>query len=188
MVLRTRLLRTAFALALVLASAAQIAAAAPSIRIENFGTMNANYYRGAQPKGRDYGDLAALGVKTIIDLQDVDGDRNESVMAKAAGLAYYRIPMSTHRAPTDEQLARFFKLVNDPAAQPVYVHCKGGRHRTGVMTAAYRMAVDGWTPDQAFDEMKRFDFGPAFLHAEFKDYVYTFDAKRVPAAVIAAQQ
>jgi protein-tyrosine phosphatase len=85
-----------------------------------------------------------------------------------------------------EQLAFFFKLVNDPAAQPVYVHCKGGRHRTGVMTAAYRMSFDGWTADQAFGEMKRYDFGPDFLHPEFKKYVYGYDPKGITVTTAVA--
>jgi tyrosine-protein phosphatase SIW14 len=64
--------------------------------------------------------------------------------------------------------------VNDPANQPVYVHCVGGKHRTGVMTAVYRMTQDGWTADQAFKEMKQFKFGADFLHKEFKEFVYSF--------------
>ena len=87
---------------------------------------------------------------------------------------YVSLPMTTHTVPTVEELARFLAIVNDPAHQPVYVHCVGGKHRTGVMTAAYRMTNEAWTADQAFSEMKRYKFGAAFLHSEFKDYVYAF--------------
>ena len=69
------------------------------------------------------------------------------------------------------------RLVNDPVSQPVYVHCAGGRHRTGVMTAVYRMTSDGWTSDQAFKEMKRYHFGADFLHPEFKRFVYAYRAQ-----------
>lgn len=187
----TRLSRGAVAVALALSIALPAAAKSrerfTNVRIENFGQVNDHYYRGAQPFGRDYADLAALGVRTIIDLQE-DGDPNESRLAREAGIAYYVIPMSTRRAPTSDQLATFFRLVSDPA-RPVYVHCKGGRHRTGVMTAAYRMAFEGWKADRAYDEMKRYDFGPSFLHPEFKRYVYNFDASRapMPAAAVATQ-
>ena len=193
MVHSSRLLRTAAALALACAVALPASAGPKNqvarVAIENFGQVNDHLYRGAQPYGRDYEDLAALGVRVIIDLQDTDGDPAETRLAKAAGITYYRIPMSTRRAPTNDQLATFFRLVSDPS-QPVYVHCKGGRHRTGVMTAAYRMAFDRWTADQAFAEMKRYDFGLDFLHPEFKKYVYTFDASRapIPTLVAAAQQ
>jgi tyrosine-protein phosphatase SIW14 len=64
--------------------------------------------------------------------------------------------------------------VNDPARQPVYVHCAAGRHRTGVMTAVYRMECDGWTADQAYTEMKQYKFGWDFLHPEFKRFVYRY--------------
>ena len=146
------------------------------IRIGNFGQVNANYYRGEQPEGRDYADLAALGIKTVIDLQE-DGEANETSLVEAAGMKFYRFPMNTHVPPTSAQLAKFMEIVNDPAQQPVYVHCKGGRHRTGVMTAVYRMEQDGWTADRAFGEMKRYRFGADFLHPEFKRYVYSYGAR-----------
>lgn len=88
----------------------------------------------AQPKGREYADLVALSVKTVIDLQE-DGNVTEGQLVESAGMKFYRIPMTTHEAPTREELTLFLRLVNDPANQPVYVHCAGGRHRTGVMTA-----------------------------------------------------
>ena len=145
-----------------------------TIRISNFGRISDSYYRGAQPKGRDYADLAALGVKTVIDLQGDGDNANEAKLVEASGMRFYRIGMTPRVAPTAEQLATFLRIVNDPAQQPVYVHCAGGRHRTGVMTAIYRMEKDGWTSDQAFKEMKKYDFGFDFLHPEFKTFVYAY--------------
>ncbi|MGE3520794.1 MAG: tyrosine-protein phosphatase [Vicinamibacterales bacterium] len=144
------------------------------IRIGNFGQVNANYYRGEQPNGRDYTDLAALGVRTVIDLQ-ADGDNlDEEQLVEAAGMAFYRIPMTTRVPPTADQLAQFRRIVNDPAQQPVYVHCAGGKHRTGVMTAVYRIEQDGWTAAQAYEEMKQYKFGASFWHPEFKKFVYSY--------------
>jgi len=150
-----------------------------TITIGNFGEVAPTYFRGEQPEGSDYATLAAFGIKTVIDLQ-ADGQANEKGLVEKAGMAFHRIPMTTHTAPTKGQIAEFLKLVNDPANQPVYVHCAGGKHRTGVMTAIYRMAHDGWTSDQAFKEMKQYKFGADFLHPEFKSFVYAYRA--VPAA------
>jgi|RhiMethySRZTD1v2_1073278.scaffolds.fasta_scaffold00800_6 tyrosine-protein phosphatase SIW14 len=155
--------------------------AAPRIAIDNFGQINANYYRGAQPEGRDYKDLATLGVKTVIDLQ-ADGNPGEEQLVKSAGMKFHRIPMTTRVVPTEEQLSHFMKLVNDPANQPVYVHCAGGRHRTGVMTAAYRINHDRWNAEQAFKEMKDYKFGADFLHPEFKRFVYAYHVEPQPTA------
>ena len=77
-------------------------------------------------------------------------------------------------APTQTDLRRFVQIVNDPANQPVYVHCAGGKRRTGVMAAVYRMTPDGWSADHAFKEMKQYKFGADFLHPEFKRFVYGY--------------
>jgi len=147
-----------------------------AVHIDNFGQVSATYYRGAQPKGRDYADLAALGVKAVISLTSSDAAADEEAMAHRAGLSYFQIPMTTRVVPTAAQLTQFLTLVNDPANLPVYVHCVGGRHRTGVMTAAYRITHDGWTADRAFNEMKQYKFGADFLHPEFKQFVYSYPA------------
>lgn len=146
------------------------------IRIDNFGQINRTYYRGAQPDGHDYQDLAALGVKTLINLTSDDAKANERSVVERAGMRYFQIPMTTHEPPTAAAIADFLNIVSDPANQPVYVHCVGGRHRTGVMTAVYRMTREAWTADQAFREMKRYKFGADFLHPEFKKFVYGYPA------------
>ena len=156
-----------------------------ALHIDNFGRVNDHYFRGAQPVGRDFSDLAAFGIKTVIDLQ-ADGISGEAGFVEAAGMTFHRIPMTTHTPPTDEQLATFLALVNDPANQPVYVHCAGGRHRTGVMTAVYRMTADNWSPERAFQEMKQFKFGADFLHAEFKQFVYRYHAAAPEETLTAA--
>jgi len=152
-----------------------------SIRIDNFGRVSELYYRGSQPNGRDYADLAALGIKTIIDLQEY-GKAEERGMVEKAGMQYVNIRMNTRVNPTEAQIAQFLSIVNDPARQPVYVHCAGGRHRTGVMTALYRMTKEGWTSDQAFKEMKQYRFGADYLHPEFKKFVYAYRTPTPPSA------
>jgi len=156
-----------------------------NIQIDNFGRINNNYYRGAQPDGADYTDLAALGVKTVIDLTQ-DGRADEKGFVEHAGMKFYRIPMTTSDQPADAAVSQFLKLVNDPANLPVYVHCQGGRHRTGVMTAVYRMKKDGWTADRAYDEMKQYRFEGFPGHPTLKHFVYDYythlDHSRVVAA------
>lgn len=150
-----------------------------NIKIGNFGQVNANYYRGEQPEDGDYAALAALGIRTVIDLQADGGNDHEAQLVEAAGMTFHRIPMATRVAPTLEQIAQFMTIVINPAHQPVYVHCAGGKHRTGVMTAVYRMEHDGWTADQAYQEMKRYKFGSSIWHPELKDFVYHYQPLRM---------
>ena len=149
------------------------------IHIGNFGRINDNYFRGAQPRGTDYRDLAAIGVKTVIDLQ-ADGPSSEAGAVKSAGMNFIRIGMTTTKAPTEAQVAQFLEIVNDPANQPVFVHCAGGRHRTGTMTALYRMTNEGWTPAQAYNEMKQYRFEGFPDHPVLRNYVYAYKAAPLP--------
>src|SRR5438093_4462824 len=145
------------------------------IKIGNFGRIDDTYYRGAQPSANDYADLAALGIKTVIDLT-VDGLSDEQGFVERTGMKFYRIPLTTSDRPSDAAVTRFLKLVNDPANQPVFVHCQGGRHRTGTMTAVYRMTHDGWTAEQAYNEMKKYRFEGFPGHPSLKKLVYDFYA------------
>jgi tyrosine-protein phosphatase SIW14 len=167
------------ALSLAVSSTAQPASAGKlvDIRIDNFGKIDDHYYRGAQPNAGDYADLAALGVRTVIDLTQ-GGHPEEQDLVARAGMHFYRIPMTTSDRPSEAAVADFLRLVNDPANQPVYVHCQGGRHRTGVMTAVYRMTEDGWTADRAYAEMKQFNFEGFPGHPTLKNFVYAYDAQR----------
>ena len=143
------------------------------IHIKNFGRTNENYFRGAQPESHDYPDLAGLGVKTVIDLTR-GGRADEQALVERAGMKFYRIPLTTSERPSEAAIKQFLTLVNNPANQPVFVHCQGGRHRTGVMTAVYRMTKDGWTPDHAYDEMKQYHFESFPGHPVLKQFVYDY--------------
>jgi tyrosine-protein phosphatase SIW14 len=145
-----------------------------TITILNFGQVNANYYRGGEPQDSDYAALAALGIRTVIALRPAERNDQEARLVEAAGMTFHRIAMHSEVAPTLEHVAEFMTIVSDPARQPVYVHCSGGKHRTGAMTAVYRMEHDGWTADQAFQEMTRYGFGPSILHRKLKDFVYRY--------------
>lgn len=162
------------------------AAKVAALRIDNFGVVSPTYFRGSMPDRRDLQDLKALGVKTVIDLTSDDGEAGEQAMVEKSGMRFVKIPMTTRTIPTADQMAQFLSLVNDSSAQPVYVHCIGGRHRTGVMTALYRMTQEGWTGERAFAEMKDFKFGADFLHPEFKKFVLAYKGDdRVTAPILA---
>ena len=151
--------------------------------IKNFGKVNGNYYRGSQPSQVQMEELKRLGVKTIIDLRK-DKVASAADWASRAGLQYFNITMKPSKAATDEQTAYFLSLVNDPKNWPVYVHCKGGRHRTGALTAVYRITHDRWTAAQAWEEMKAYDFNDGLFGGPGaqKKFVFNFYQQRVANA------
>jgi protein tyrosine/serine phosphatase len=159
----------------------------PNIRIKNFGQMDENYYRGARPKKEDFQSLADLGVKTVIDLTDKPKDY-EKPAVEALGMKYINIPMSDKSYPTEEAIATFLQLVNDPNTGTFFVHCAGGRHRTGVMGAVYRFNKYGWDYDMAYKEMKNYDFYTRWGHGAMKDFVIDYASKLKTAGTQAAEQ
>jgi protein tyrosine/serine phosphatase len=143
------------------------------VKIKNFGRMDERFYRGAQPKEADYRSLAALGIKTVIDLRD-DAKDYEKPAVEALGMRYVNIPMSDKDYPREEQIEAFLKLANDPETGAFYVHCAGGRHRTGVMGAVYRFTKYGWDYDRVYKEMKDYDFYTRWGHGDMKKYVQDY--------------
>jgi protein-tyrosine phosphatase len=158
----------------------------PNIKIKNFGQLDERFYRGGRPKSEDFKTLAELGVKTVIDLTD-NSREYEQPAVEAAGLRYINIPMVDKGYPEIAQINEFLKVVDDPSTGKFFVHCAGGRHRTGVVGAVYRFKHHNWNLDQVITEMYEYDFGSGFGHGKQKDFVkdywQQFQTKQ-PAAVV----
>jgi protein tyrosine/serine phosphatase len=117
--------------------------------------------------------LKKLGVTTIVDLRGNRGPMlRERARAEALGMRFIDIPVPGMSAPTHAQVAQFLQLFQD-ANQKVFVHCYFGEDRTGVMVAAYRIAQQHWTADQAVREMYSFGFH-YHLYRGMRAYVQTF--------------
>ena len=142
----------------------------PNVKIKNFGQMNERFFRGARPDDKDYAALSALGVTTIIDLTD-NSKEYEQPAVERAGLRYVNIPMLDKSYPSMDQINEFLKVVDDPATGKFFVHCAGGRHRTGVVGAVYRFTHDKWNLDQVLAEMEQYEFDSGYGHGKQKDFV-----------------
>ena len=147
-----------------------------TVKIKNFGQMDERFYRGAQPKERDYESLKAIGINTVVDLQD-EPKEYEKRIVESLGMRYVNIPMVGKTYPTEEAVAAFLKLVDDPQTGKFYVHCAGGRHRTGALGAVYRFTKYNWNYDQVYAEMKKFDFYTSWGHGDFKTFVKDYWAR-----------
>ncbi len=128
--------------------------------VPNFGKINATLYRGGQPSKNGFEELKRLGVQIVVNLRDDNSEAERSAVT-AAGLEYVAVPWDC-RHPANSLAARFLQVLQENREKKIFVHCHAGVDRTGLMIAAYRMAEQGWTPEQARDEMK--DFGFNFIH------------------------
>lgn len=157
-----------------------------NVNIKNFGQMDERFFRGGQPKEEQYTQLASLGIKTVIDLTDEPKDYERS-RVEALGMRYVNIPMSDKSYPPSSKINEFLKLVDDPTTGKFYVHCAGGRHRTGVMGAVYRFNHYNWTYDQVYKEMKDYDFYTRWGHGDMKKFVQDYAASYQPKEAVAAE-
>jgi protein tyrosine/serine phosphatase len=162
---------SAIALALTYFSAAAAAQDAPQYgELPNFHQVNAQLYRGAQPRPDGFRRLASLGVKTVINLRAADRNaRAEEREARAAGLQYFNVPLPPYARATDEQVERALALIDAPENRPVFLHCKHGEDRTGTVVAAYRISREGWTRERAEEEAEL--RGMSRTQFEMRDYI-----------------
>jgi protein tyrosine/serine phosphatase len=153
---------------------------APSKDLPNFGCINANFYRGAQPTEEGIKELARRGIKTIINLRGADKKAQiEENQARNAGIKFINIPLNNWSGPKDADIKQIIALIDSPENQPVFVHCKRGADRTGTVIAVYRITRDSWTAKQAKTEAKTFRFG--WWQFRMKDYIedYYEDLKKL---------
>jgi len=128
--------------------------------LPNFHQVNQQLYRGGQPQDGGLRTLKDLGVKTIVNLRGEDAHtRAESEEAQSLGLRYYSISLPGFSRPKDEEVGHVLDIINAPENQPIFIHCRRGKDRTGTIIACYRIYHDGWTAEQAKDEARRYGLG-----------------------------
>ena len=131
------------------------------IGLSNVGRVSPGIFRGAQPLQEGYETLREMGIKTVINLRSQHGEKD---IVEAAGMQSIEIPMSVFWAIDIEKVNNIINSMVNPDNQPVYIHCKLGQDRTGVVIAAYRMRVDGWSLTEAEAEMQSFGFSDLWIN------------------------
>ncbi len=123
--------------------------------LPNFHKVSDMLYRSAQPSAEGLKNLKAMGIETVINLRSFHSDRDE---IGDTGLAHEHIRMKAWHAE-EEDTVKFLQIVTNPKRSPVLVHCQHGADRTGTMCALYRVAVQGWSKEEALKEMMQGGFG-----------------------------
>lgn len=123
--------------------------------VPNIFQVSTNLYRSAQPTAQGMQNLKRHGIVTIVNLRSFHSDRDE---LGTTGLGHEHLYMKAWH-PERKEVERFLQIVTDPKRTPVLVHCQHGADRTGTMCAMYRIAVQGWTKEEAIREMTDGGFG-----------------------------
>ena len=121
---------------------------------DNLYKVDNKLYRSAQPSNVGMKELEQKGIKEVLNLRYFHNDKDE---LEGTTLIGHRIPMVAHNV-TYPQLVKALKTIQQ-AKGPVLVHCLHGSDRTGVIVAAYRIAIQNWSKEEAIKEMKQGNYG-----------------------------
>jgi hypothetical protein len=146
------------------------------------------FYRGGQMTAPGFVDaVGRFGIRCIVNLQDEYPDPDlalgyfttatipESELCRRLGVRYVYLPpdlIPRHLIPAERPAAidRLLALLDDESNYPILIHCRAGMHRTGVLTAVYRMEYEGYTPLEAIRELKANGF-PEYDCTSANDYI-----------------
>jgi protein-tyrosine phosphatase len=139
--------------------------------LPNFGRVADNLYRGGQPTSDGFKSLHGMGVGIVVDLREKPSEvASEKRQVESLGMKSIGIPWSANHEPSSAQIVEFLDLVRTNPDTKIFVHCRRGADRTGVMIAAYRIAVDHKIVAEAVSEMHRYHYDWVF-RGQLKRYI-----------------
>ncbi len=143
--------------------------------VPNLHKVSERLYRSAQPSAEGMRNVRAMGIETLVNLRSFHSDRDE---VGDTGLAYEHIYMKAWH-PEEEEAVRFLQIITNPRRAPVLVHCQHGADRTGTMCVLYRVAVQGWSKEEAIKEMTQGGFGFHGVWQNLIEWINALDVEEI---------
>jgi protein tyrosine phosphatase (PTP) superfamily phosphohydrolase (DUF442 family) len=140
--------------------------------VTNCFKVHNNLYRGAQPTAEGIQQLKNTGIKTIINLRTFHSDKDEA--SGIEGIKRIHLYVQPWHIENKE-IETFLKTMQDPESTPAFIHCQHGSDRTGTFIAVYRMVLQGWTPQEALEELKYGGYGFHAIWTNLEKFVLSFD-------------
>ncbi len=117
-------------------------------------------FRGPQPVTiEDWQTLAKLGIKATLNLESgshllADGEPlREMFQAEAYGIRVIAHPLGEIFPPTQGELRLAYRAIC--SFKPIYVHCKKGVDRTGMVIGDYQATIGICDKPEAIKRMKK---------------------------------
>ena len=141
--------------------------------IPRFQAVTESVFRGGQPTEAGFRFLRQKGIKTVINLREENG---EKALVESLGMKYVHLPSRARDPIPEEAIQTFFRVIQDPASHPIFIHCERGADRTGAMVGLYRIAFQGWDGKRAYEEARA--MGMRWWYRDLRRQLYEFAAKR----------
>jgi protein tyrosine phosphatase (PTP) superfamily phosphohydrolase (DUF442 family) len=150
-----------------------------SKHLNNFYKIDDKVYRSAQPGTKGFGELKILGIRNVLSLRDYHSDED----GKEFGLNLYRVGMEAGDITT-EKVIEALRIIRN-AEGPILVHCWHGSDRTGLISAMYRILFQGWSKDDAIDELMHGGYGYHSLYKNIPEFISQADIDEIRKEVLA---
>ncbi len=151
---------------------AEWATAVEGTSVGNLYRIEDGFYRAAQPTAAGFQELAALGVRYVLD---VTGGAGDGPLVQGDSLKLFHVPMSAFGL-RDDRVLEALRIMADPQNRPLLIHCRHGADRTGAMVALYRVVIQGWSPEKAVLEMNQGGYHHSSVWKNLETYVLKTDA------------
>lgn len=137
--------------------------------LPRFHKVTAGLYRGGQPGEDGFRLLKEMGVRTVINFRS---ETEEKAIVETLGMKYVHIPLNAWKRVPEDSIRTFLQILGDRANEPVFVHCRRGADRTGIMVGIYRVAFQGWDARRAYKEART--IGMRWWYRGLKSQLYRF--------------
>ena len=151
----------------------------PGTSVKNLNRVTPQLYRSAQPDAAGMRELEKLGVRTVIDLRDLNDDQDE---ARRTKLRLRRVKMDAWHIE-DEDVVRVLAMLRRRKDGPFLVHCHHGSDRTGVVCALFRLVEQKWSRGDAIRELKEGGFGFHKSWVNIPRYIEKVDIEKIRRSV-----
>lgn len=145
----------------------------------NLYRMQPDLYRSALPNAAQQGELQKLKVATVINFYQ----RSDAEWLSDPRIRQIHQPLHADRMDDADVLQALRSIRQAQADGPVLIHCKHGQNRTGLVAAMYRIVYQGWSKQQAIDEMREGGFGGSERFEDAERYLQKVDLLRFRTAL-----
>ena len=147
--------------------------------VPNLHQITPTLYRSEQPTPLGFQNLEKLGIRTVINLRAFSNDDDE---VRGTALRTERVKILTWNVD-DAQVIEVMRMLRDTGNGPFLIHCKHGADRTGLMSAMYRILVQGWSKEEALEELTEGGFGYHSMWRNIPRYIESADVDKLRAAI-----
>lgn len=149
-----------------------------SKHIKNFYKVDEGIYRSQQPSPEAFAELEGMGVCEILNFRSQNDDNKE---AQGTSLILHHIRMNAG-TPRTEQLVEALRIIRCRRG-PIVIHCWHGSDRTGIVVALYRIMYQGWSKEEAIDELRNGGYGYHPFYKGILEYIEQTDTDKLKAMV-----